>query len=177
MPRYFLRSVTLAVCAALLCLSAYAATPPEAAPTPNGKAQTEAPAKPSRPLYLSLPGSVIHAFQKPVQRIRAWFSRDHAKQADGAGDDKDAKMNSATTAPAFTPDRQTHPRSSMYIGLAPSSIPTDTPGPYHYSAAAADDNGCGTADRSRSGSAGTPEVDTRGSHLVSGLAVGFCMKF
>ncbi len=177
MPRYFFRSVTLAVCTALLCLSAHAATPPEGAPAPNGKAQAAAPAKPSRPLYLSLPASVIHAFKKPVQRIRAWFSRDHAKQADVAGNDKNTRMGSAATAPTFTPERKIRPRSSMYIGLAPSSLPTDTPGPYHYSAAAADDNGCGTADRSRSGSTGAPEVDTRGSHLMSGLAVGFCMKF
>jgi hypothetical protein len=175
MPRYFFRSAALALCAALACFSVHAATPPEGRPA--DKAPAAAAPKSSRPLYLSLPESVIHAFRKPVQRIRAWFSHDHAKPALGADADKGSSTDSAAIAPGFVPGPASRPRSSMSFGLAPSLVLPEAPGPYRYSASSTDDSRCQAFNQARDSSTQSLETDNRSSHLLSGLSMGFCMKF
>jgi hypothetical protein len=175
MLRRFSCTVALAVAAAFVCQLALASAPDEGTPAPNRDVQKEAPAKRHRPLYLSLPDSVVHAFRHPVQQIRSWFSRDHAKRAAA---DKNGQMNSSVPAQAAFPGRETRPRASMYIGMAPPAVPSDEPGPYRQNALAADANGCGNADNSHvsNGPPDTSERDARGP-LLNGLSVGLCMKF
>jgi len=175
MRRHFTRTAAFAVGAVLMCQLAFASAPAEETQAPNRDVQKETPVKKSRPLYLSLPASVIHAFRHPVQKIRSWFSHDHARHAADAGNNPDARTDSSVSAAALLPERQTHRRTSMYIGMAPPPVPSDEPGPYRHDAAA-DARSCGNADNTRGGSAGAPDTDIKGP-LLNNLSVGLCMKF
>ena len=173
MPRHFFKTAAFAVCAVFICHLAFASTPDEGTPASNDAVQKQTAAKHSRPLYLTLPESVIHAFRHPVQHIRSWFSRDSVKNAN---DYKNATADAATSAQALAPGSETHQRTSMYIGLSPPAAATpDSPVPYRQNAAA-ETGDCGSADSTNSGSANSPERDTRGS-LLNGLSVGLCMRF
>lgn len=165
-----------AVGAAFVCHLAFASAPAEQTQAQNGNVQKEVPTKRTRPLYLSLPDSVIHVFKKPVERIRGWFSRDQAAHVADVDKNKNTQMNSSSPAPALMPEREMRPLTSMYIGLAPPAPPADPPGPYRHDPAAANDSNCGTVDRTRGGPAENPEKDTKGL-LANGLSVGLCMRF
>jgi hypothetical protein len=176
MPRYFSRKAVFAVGAAFVCHIAFASAPTEQTQAQNANVQKEVPAKRNRPLYLSLPDSVLNVFKKPAQRIRAWFTRDQAAHTAVVDNNKKTEMNSSLSAPTLLPERDKRPLTSMYISLTPPAIPTDTPGPYQHDAAAANDSSCRTVNRTRGGSAESSERDIKGS-LTSSLSVGLCMRF
>ncbi len=175
MPRHFSKTAAFAVAAAFLCQLAFASAPDEETAAPNGSDQKVTTVERPRPLYLTLPESVIHAFKYPVQKIRSWFSHKHATHA--AGVDKSSPMNSSVPAQGLMPDREKRQRTSMYIGMSPPPVPSDAPGPYRQNAVAADASGCGNTDGTRgSASTDSSERETRGT-LLNGLSVGWCMKF
>jgi hypothetical protein len=177
MPRHFIKTAAFAVGAVLFCHLAFASAPDNGMPGSNDNVQKQATVKHSRPLYLTLPESVIRVLQHPVQHIRSWFSHDSARKADGAGDSKNASTDSAASAQALLTGSGTHQRTSMYIGLSPPVTTTpDSPPTYRQNAVATETGNCGPVDSAHSGSADSTERDTRGS-LLNGLSVGWCMRF
>jgi hypothetical protein len=172
-PRHLIKTAAFAVGAVLFCHLAFASAPDERTPGSKDAVQKQVTVKHSRPLYLTLPESVIHVFKYPVQHIRSWFSHDSAKNA---GNNKDAVTNSAASAQDLSLGSRAHQRTSMYIGLSPPVPATpDSPPPYRQNAAA-DTGSCGSADTTYGSSTDGAERDTRGS-LLNGLSVGLCMKF
>ncbi|MHB8534584.1 MAG: hypothetical protein ACYDBW_03970 [Sulfuricaulis sp.] len=175
MPRYNSSTAAFAVGAALLCHLAVAAASGEATPAPAGGVQKKAPTQHSRLLHLFLPDSVIHAFKKPAQRLRAWFSHDGAGHAAGADAVKNIPKYSALPAPGLSPDSEVHQRPSLYIGMTPPVTPTTTASAYQNNAFA-DTGACGTAYPTRGGAVDIPRSDSK-SPLLSGLSVGMCVRF
>ena len=176
MLRHVSCTIALAFAAALMCQPASASAPSEGTQPANASVQKVTPTKRSRSLYLSLPDSVIHVFKYPVQKIRSWFSRDHAMLAADANKNSYAAKDSSTSPQDLLPDSATRRRTSMYIGLTQPNTSANPPGPYLNDTAIADASGCGTTPPDHGASVDSQESENKGT-LLNGLSVGLCMRF
>lgn len=163
-----------AVGAPLMCGMAFAATATAVTLAPHGNAQSTAPAKSSRPIFMFLPDAANRTPQMPF----SWYQ---GKQTANVANIKKAGNGASPAAPALLPGQETRATTSLIIGWLPAKEDKNTtslyqPGPYQY-VSTAPEAGCQATDRTAGNSGEAPDGVRKGLHLPAGWLLGMCLHY
>jgi hypothetical protein len=176
MPQFSTKTFALifAVGATLICGVAFAATTAEPTVAPKDKARSIAPAKPSRPIQLSLTDSVIRASQKP-------FSRYQSEKPFGVVNNQETEHSASSPSLTLFPNQETRPMSSLMIGWIPAKDGTNAAGPYqsrpYQYASTTTDVDCPTMDRTAGNAVETSDSGGKGLRPPVGWMLGMCLHY
>jgi hypothetical protein len=154
--------------------NALAATIAEPTVAPKDKARSIAPAKPSRPIHLSLTDTVIRASQNPVSRYQG-------EKSFGVVNNRETENGASSSALTLLPNQDARPMSSLMIGWIPAKDGTNTAGPYqsrpYQYASTTTDVDCPTMDRTAGNIMGTPDSGSKGLRPPASWMLGMCLHY